>query len=73
MGRAAWPTYQEEETPRLEDTRRFYLPGPLMTWVWCCVLTCMEQVEVVVQQSGVGNSHQSGRVLLGARNDQLDL
>ena len=33
----------------------------------------MEQVEVVVQQSGVGNLHQSGKVLLGARNDPIQL
>ena len=73
MGLAAWPTYREEETPRLEDARRFYLSGPLVTWKLCCVLAHMEQVEVVVQQNGVGNPHQSGRVLLGAHNDPIHL
>ena len=33
----------------------------------------MEQVEVVVQQSGEDNLHQSGKVLLGARNDPIQL
>ena len=33
----------------------------------------MEHVEVVVQQNGVGNPHQNGGVLLGARNDQIQL
>ena len=72
-GQAAWPTYQEEEPPRLEDTRRFYLPGPLLTRVLSCELTHMDEVEHVVQHNCVGNPRQSGQVLLDARSNPIHL
>ena len=65
-GQAAWPTYQEEKTPRPEDVRR-NLGGPLPTLVLSCVVASMEEVEDVVQKSAVGNLHPNAVLLLCTR------